>query len=102
MIDAGHREVWEIKWRNGGSRAPLSTHRRCCRPDVEMARVVALRARGRRLLDYCCYGASWRCGISAPGPRGQRPALNVAAFGDAEDNAIITVRFPQAVPLEGT
>ncbi len=109
LIDAGViGDVWEIKWRNGASMGPLSygtgndavTDRE---KGAEWWHYVE--PGGGALLDYCCYGASlalWYLG--APALSASGTCLNMAShYGDAEDNAIITVRFPRAVAiLEGT
>ncbi|MDF1516164.1 MAG: Gfo/Idh/MocA family oxidoreductase, partial [Anaerolineae bacterium] len=60
---------------------------------------------GGALLDYCCYGACLSRYLIG------EPAVSVVAlkanltshFGDADDNAVIAVRFPRAMALlEGT
>lgn len=56
---------------------------------------------GGALLDYCCYGAClsrWYIGESAVEAVGFKANLN-SPYGDAEDNAVITVRFPKAMAL---
>ena len=62
-------------------------------------------AGGGALLDYCCYGAClsrWNLGEPAVAAMGMRANLT-SHYGDAEDNAVITVRFPNALAvLEGT
>lgn len=109
LIDAGViGDVWEIKWRNGASMGPLSYGTgEDAVTDLEKGAEWWHYAApgGGALLDYCCYGASlalWYLDAPALSATGLR--LNVASpYGDAEDNAIITVRFPQAVAiLEGT
>lgn len=56
---------------------------------------------GGALLDYCCYGsklARWYIGDQALAALGMRANLN-SQWGDAEDNAVMIVRFPQAMAL---
>ncbi|MCL4508148.1 MAG: hypothetical protein M1296_01325, partial [Chloroflexi bacterium] len=56
---------------------------------------------GGALLDYCCYGAClsrWFIGVPALDACGLRVNLN-SPYGDADDNAIISVRFPNAIAL---
>lgn len=56
---------------------------------------------GGALLDYCCYGAClsrWYVGEPAVEAIGFKANLN-SHYGDAEDNAVITVRFPKAMAL---
>ncbi|HUJ76418.1 MAG TPA: Gfo/Idh/MocA family oxidoreductase, partial [bacterium] len=62
-------------------------------------------AGGGALLDYCCYGAClsrWYIGEQAEAATGTKANL-ASHYGDAEDNAVITVRYPHAIAiLEGT
>lgn len=58
-------------------------------------------AGGGVMLDYCCYGslvARWLVGEPATAAMGMRANLN-SKWGDAEDNAAMIVRFPQAMAL---
>ena len=58
-------------------------------------------AGGGVMLDYCCYGslvARWLVGEPATGVMAMRANLN-SQWGDAEDNAAMIVRFPQAMAL---
>ena len=53
------------------------------------------------MLDYCCYGslvARWLVGGPATAVMGMRANLN-SDWGDAEDNAAMLIRFPQAMAL---
>ncbi len=106
LIEAGAiGQVWEVKWRNGASLGPLSYGQVIS--DVEKgAEWWHQRSPGGgALLDYCCYGAClsrWYLGEPAVAANGLRANL-LSAYGDADDNAIITARFSQAVAiLEGT
>ena len=58
-------------------------------------------AGGGVMLDYCCYGslvARWLVGEPATAVVAMRANLN-SQWGDAEDNAAMIVRFPQAMAL---
>ncbi|MCL4546033.1 MAG: Gfo/Idh/MocA family oxidoreductase [Chloroflexi bacterium] len=111
LVDEGAiGRVLEVKWR-GGSMGPLShgsTH-----PGVDGAAVGMTPEEkgatwwhqagtgGGALLDYCCYGAClsrWFIGVPALDACGLRVNLN-SPYGDADDNAIISVRFPNAIAL---
>ncbi len=100
--------LWEVKWRNGASLGPLAYGTGANEvTDKEKAAEWwhHSAAGGGALLDYCCYGAClsrWyidQAPVSAMGME-----ANVASpYGDAEDNAVITVQFPKAIAiLEGT
>jgi len=60
---------------------------------------------GGAMLDYCCYGAClsrWFMGAPALAANGMRANLN-SLYGDADDNGIITVRFPDGLAtIEGS
>lgn len=60
---------------------------------------------GGAMLDYCCYGAClsrWFMGKPAVAANGMRANLN-SEYGDADDNGIITVRFPDGLAtIEGS
>ena len=106
--------LWEVRWR-GGSMGPLargSSHPGVGGTAVEMTD-EALSATwwyqradgGGALLDYCCYGAClsrWYMGRPAEAAVAMTANVN-STFGDAEDNAVITVRFPDGLAvLEAT
>jgi predicted dehydrogenase len=58
-------------------------------------------AGGGALIDYCCYGAlvsRWFIGEQATAALGIRANLD-SPWGDADDNALIIVRFPTAIAL---
>jgi glucose-fructose oxidoreductase len=103
-------EVWEVKWR-AGSMGPLShgsTHPGVGGTAVEMSDVQKgatwwhhAAPGGGALLDYTCYGAClsrWYIGAPAVAAFGIRANL-LTPYGDAEDNAVITVRFPKALAI---
>ncbi len=60
---------------------------------------------GGAFLDYCCYGsqlARWLIGDHAVAAMGMKANLN-SQWGDADDNGVMIVRFPNAIALlEGT
>ena len=60
---------------------------------------------GGATLDYCCYGAClarWFMGKPAVAAYGLQANLN-SIYGDADDNGIITVRFPDGLAtIEGS
>ncbi|MGQ9554049.1 MAG: Gfo/Idh/MocA family protein [Anaerolineae bacterium] len=109
LIDTGTiGEVWEVKWRNGASMGPLAyTTGADAYTDAEKAAEWWHQAAtgGGAALDYCCYGAClsrWFLGEPAVAATGIRANLR-SHYGDADDNAVITVRFPRALAiLEGT
>lgn len=111
LVDQGAiGDLLEVKWR-GGSMGPLShgsTH-----PgteggtgrlnDAEKGATWWHQAAtgGGALLDYCCYGAClsrWFIGEAAVSAFGLKANLN-SPYGDADDNAVIAVRFPKSMAL---
>lgn len=109
LIDVGTiGDVWEVKWRNGASMGPLAYGQGAdAVTDVEKGAEWWHQAGtgGGALLDYCCYGAClsrWLIGEQAVAAQGIQANLT-SHYGSAEDNAVITVRFPHALAvLEGT
>jgi len=106
LIDEGTiGEVWEVKWRNGASMGPLAYGQQITDPEKGAEWWHQAAPGGGALLDYCCYGAClarWFIGEPAVAALGIRANLT-SHYGDADDNAIITVRFPKALAiLEGT
>ncbi len=58
-------------------------------------------AGGGAFLDYCCYGcmiAHWLIDQPAVAAMGLRANLN-SHYGDTDDNAVVVVRFPEAMAL---
>ena len=111
LIDEGTiGRVLEVKWRAGhtGPLGPRARH-----PGVE-AEAESLSgpergatwwhqaaAGGGALLDYCCYGAllaRWYIGEQATAALGLCANLD-SQWGDADDNAVVIVRFPSAMAL---
>jgi predicted dehydrogenase len=105
LLDEGTiGDILEVKWRNGASMGPLAYH--------EGADTVLPAEKGSEwwhqsatgggvLLDYCCYGACLsRWFLEQPATAAYGIKANLASdYGDAEDNAIITVRFPTALAI---
>jgi predicted dehydrogenase len=95
-------EVLEVKWRNGGSMGPMSYTQPEPPGPVKGAEWWHQSATGGgAFLDYCCYGAClarWYIGEQATAAFGLKVNLT-SQYGDAEDNAIMTVRFPKAMAL---
>jgi predicted dehydrogenase len=101
-------KVLEVKWRNGASMGPLAyTVGADAFTDEEKGAEWWHQSAtgGGALLDYCCYGAClsrWFLGEPAVAATAMAANLN-SHYGDAEDNAVICVRFPSAMAiLEGT
>jgi predicted dehydrogenase len=103
-------QLWEVKWR-AGSMGPLShgsTHPGVGGTAVEMTEQEKgatwwhhAGTGGGALLDYCCYGAClsrWFVGEPAVAAYGLKANL-LTPYGDADDNAVITVRFPRALAI---
>lgn len=107
LIDEGAiGRVLEVKWRNGGSMGPMSYS------DPEPPGTVKgaewwhqAAPGGGAMLDYCCYGSClsrWYIGEQAVAANGIKANLN-SHYGDADDNAVMSVRFPNAMAvLEAT
>ena len=106
LLDQGAiGEMWEVKWRNGASMGPLAYGQQITDPEKGAEWWHQAAPGGGALLDYCCYGAClsrWFIGEPAVAAHGLRANMT-SHYGDADDNAIITVRFPKALAiLEGT
>ncbi|MBX6773642.1 MAG: Gfo/Idh/MocA family oxidoreductase [Chloroflexi bacterium] len=110
LDDGAIGELWEVKWR-AGSLGPLShgsTHPGIDGTIQEITEVEKgatwwhhADTGGGALLDYCCYGAClsrWYVGQPAVAAFGIR-ANFASQYGDADDNAVITVRFPRALAI---
>ncbi len=102
--------VLEVKWRSGhtGPLGPSVRHPGMSETADEMSGPERgatwwhqTAAGGGALIDYCCYGAlisRWYLGEQATGVLALRANLN-SQWGDADDNAIVIVRFPAAMAL---
>ncbi|MCL2162836.1 MAG: Gfo/Idh/MocA family oxidoreductase [Oscillospiraceae bacterium] len=111
LIDSGAiGKMIEIKTRMGHT-GPFgwakARHGDIGMTDAEMASTwwYQNRAGGGAMVDYCCYGsliARWFVGAPAVAAMGMRINSKMA-LGDAEDNAIMMVRFPDMYAvIEGT
>lgn len=103
--------ILQVKWRNGPSLGPLS-HGSHHPGDTVVTGVLSQEELGREwwyqaadgggaLLDYCCYGAvlsSWLLDAKAQAVAGMAANLQ-SPFGNVEDLAVLTVRFPDALAL---
>jgi predicted dehydrogenase len=106
LIDQGVvGPVWEIKRRNGASMGPLAHGQTLTDAEKGAEWWHHAAPGGGALLDYCCYGAClvrWYIGEPAVSVSGIKANMT-SHYGDADDNAILTVRFPSALAvLEGT
>ncbi|CAA9333714.1 MAG: hypothetical protein AVDCRST_MAG93-6321, partial [uncultured Chloroflexia bacterium] len=109
LIDQGViGDVLEVKWRNGASLGALAYGTGEDEvTDAEKGQEWwhSTAAGGGAMLDYCCYGACvsrWYIGEQAVAATGVRANI-MSKYGDADDNGIITVRYPNALAiLEGT
>jgi len=102
--------VLEVKWRAGhtGPLGPSAAHQgvnQTAEPMSGPERAATWwhqsAAGGGAMLDFCCYGALvsyWYIGQPAVGALGLKANLD-SHWGDAEDNAVIVVRFPDAMAL---
>lgn len=111
LLDAGAiGRVIEVKWR-GGHLGPLGygvSHPGVSEGAGPMTGVERgatwwhqKETGGGAMLDYCCYGsklARWFIGAPGLAAVGMRANLN-SAWGDAEDNAAMLVRFPGAMAI---
>jgi predicted dehydrogenase len=110
LDDGAIGRLWEVHARYG-SLGPLSygsTHPGVKGPtamltDEEKAATWWHRAGngGGALLDYCCYGAClsrWYFGVPAQAVFGLKMNANTH-YGSADDNAVLTVRFPQGLAV---
>jgi predicted dehydrogenase len=106
LIDQGViGDLLEFKWRNGGSLGPawpVANYGDEVNPqDKNICWWWRSAEGGGVMLDYCCYGAilsRWYIGEPATAAMGIKANLN-SPYGDAEDNAIISVRYPKALAL---
>lgn len=115
LIDEGViGSVLEVKWRAGhtGPLGPSAAHAGVSEvadgmtgPERGATWWHQAAAHGGAMLDFCCYGAMisyWYVGEKATAALGMKANLN-SHWGDADDNGVIVVRFPNAMALlEGT
>ena len=112
LVEAGAiGAVWQVKWRNRASLGPLAvgslhpgnTVVSGTVPDADKGAEWwhQSEAGGGALLDYCCYGAclaTWLLDAQPETVQGMTANL-FSPFGDAEDNAVLMLRFPTAIAL---
>jgi len=111
LIDNGAiGRVLEIRWRAGhtGPLGPDAAHAGVSETAAPMTGPERgatwwhqAAAGGGAMLDYCCYGAMvarWYIGQQATAAIGLKANLD-SQWGDADDNAAMIVRFPQAMAL---
>jgi predicted dehydrogenase len=111
LIDEGViGRVLEVKWRAGhtGPLGPSAAHAGVSEtadamtgPERGATWWHQAAAGGGAMLDFTCYGAMvsrWYVGEPAQAAMGMKANL-ASQWGDAEDNAAILVRFPQAMAL---
>ncbi|MBN1400836.1 MAG: Gfo/Idh/MocA family oxidoreductase [Anaerolineae bacterium] len=111
LIDEGAiGRVLECKWRSGhtGPLGPSAAHAgvsQVAEPMSGPERAATWwhqsAAGGGAMLDFCCYGtvgSRWYVGEPAQAVLGLKANLD-SPYGDAEDNAVMLVRFPSALAL---
>ena len=111
LIDEGEiGRVLEIKWRGGhtGPLGPGAMHSGVSETADQMTGSERgatwwhqSDTGGGAMLDYCCYGSMvsrWYIGEQALSAIGMKANLD-SHWGDAEDNAAVIVRFPNAMAL---
>jgi predicted dehydrogenase len=111
LIDEGViGRVLEIKWRAGhtGPLGPSAAHAGVSEtvegmtgPERGATWWHQSAPGGGAMLDFCCYGAMvsrWYIGEQAVAALGMKANLN-SHWGDAEDNGVILIRFPNAMAL---
>jgi len=98
-------KLFKITYRNSDSYGPLSYGQEMTDIDRGYEWWYQQQAGGGALLDYCCYGAClsrWFYGEKAVGAYGLKGRFD-SDFGDVEDYATITARYPRGVAiLEGS
>ena len=98
-------KLFKVTFRNSDSYGPLSYGQKMTGVEKGYEWWYQLRAGGGALLDYCCYGAClsrWFYGQAAVAAYGLKANFD-SLFGDAEDYATITARYPEGVAiLEGS
>lgn len=111
LLDEGAvGKLWQVKWR-GGSLGPLSYGSQHVGTEGAAGKMTEAEKGatwwhreedgGGALLDYCCYGAClsrWYIGQPADAAFGLR-ANFASHYGSADDNALIGVRFPEAMAI---
>jgi predicted dehydrogenase len=111
LIDEGViGRILEVKWRSGhtGPLGPRVHHPGVEETSEDMTGTERgatwwhqTETGGGAMIDYCCYGAlvsRWFIGEQATAAMGMRANLD-SQWGDADDNAVVVVRFPSAIAL---
>jgi predicted dehydrogenase len=111
LIDRGAiGRILEVKWRSGhtGPLGPSAAHAGVSQESAPMSgpeRAATwwhqVATGGGALLDFCCYGAMvsrWYIGEQATAAIGLKANLD-SQWGEAEDNGVMLVRFPNAMAL---
>jgi len=97
--------LFKFTYRNSDSEGPLSYGQKLTDEEKGAEWWYQREAGGGALLDYCCYGAClsrWFFGEKSVAAYGMTANFN-SPYGNVEDYATITVRFPQGVAiLEGS
>jgi predicted dehydrogenase len=104
-------DLWELKWRNPASLGPLA-HGSLHPGDTVVSGLVSdaekaaewwhqAEAGGGALLDYCCCGACLAAWLMPEAPISVMglAANLMSAYGDAEDNETMLVRFPSGLAI---
>ncbi len=102
LCEAGEiGKIFKITYRNADSLGPLSYGQQVTDYEKGFEWWHQAEAGGGALLDYCCYGACmsrWFLGTSPISAYGMKANFN-SHYGNAEDYATITVRYPEAVSI---
>ena len=106
LVNSGEiGKLFKLTFRNGDSEGPLSYGQILTDAQKGAEWWHQSVTGGGSLLDYCCYGAClsrWFFGMKAVSAYGLKANFN-SPYGDAEDYATITARFPGGVAiLEGS
>ena len=106
LADAGKiGRLFKFSYRNSDSQGPLSYGQKITEEELAAEWWYSSDLGGGSMLDYCCYGAcmsSWFFGQKPVAAYGLKANIN-SRYGDAEDYAVITAKFPAGVAhLEGS
>ena len=105
IADGAIGDVWKFKYANFASRGPLEYGQTLTGEEKAAEWWHQKNTGGGAFLDYCCYGAClsrWFIGQPAVGAYGLQ-ANFASHYGDADDNGLVMVKFPNSVAvLEGS
>jgi predicted dehydrogenase len=93
--------LFKVTYRNGDSEGPLSYGQVLTDEQKGAEWWYQAEAGGGALLDYCCYGANlsrWFFGERAQSAYGMKANFN-SHYGDADDYAVITARYPAGIAI---